>query len=390
MRQCQKCGNIVLDSQTVCARCGAPMPKQPERFSSNQTVLTSAMPMMGRSASSVETVKPVESVQTTESTQPVEPVQTAEPVEINEPAEPVKMGEPVELEKPIDPAKPIELETSVNPLMEESPVDEPMFEETTIEELTALEPTKEEIVKEEPPKEEPAKEESKPIAKKLIIIDVIAAVVILAIIIISVILINGGGIFGGDANNTMVSESKVRVGEYLLTIPQGYDYEVEEDGSVTLTNNAETWLANMYYINNATYDMIKEGLSDVADYYLTMPGVSEIKDTGILTAGGREYLYMDIESLPGAATGTYAYTRLGDRVLQVILEKSDNSFDHGLFADLNTIVDRAEKVTGIENDFNNGRERVRVYLVDVLHPIFSEDGGFVDKSTLEETTTEAQ
>ena len=273
---------------------------------------------------------------------------------------------------------------------------EPTFEETTIEELTAPEPTseelvlkdeptKKELVKDETVKEEPVKEESKPIAKKLIIIDVIAAVVILAIIAISAILINGGFGGGSDANNTMVSESKVRVGEYLITVPQGYSYQVEQDGSVSMTNNPETWLANMYYINHATYDMIKENLGDVADYYLSMPGVSEVKDTGILTAGGREYLYMDIQALPGAVTGTYAYTRLGDRVLQVIVEKSDDSFDHNLFADLNTIIDRAEKVSLIENGFDNsGKEKVRVYLVDVLHPIFSEDGGIIDRAAFEE------
>ena len=359
MRQCQKCGNMILDGQVACAKCGTPV--QPEQQTNNQPTPAPTMPVMGQPASAPQSA-PAPNM-------PVmgQPVQsTIDPLELAK--EPAQSAEPVQPAQSTEPARP-----TANPLQSTTltpslpPVNPSTLDKPAMADTPAPEAPK-------PFESAPEFTSKKPkISKKTWIIVGVCLAVIVVIAIIMIVTMAGGKKGGSSSNNTpnttIVSETKLTLGDYIISVPESYSYAIEADGSVELTADPEAWLANLYYIGDVGYDALVDNFSNVASSYVTTPGVSKVQDAGNATVGGREYLYVDVTSTEGNASGIYAYTKMGDNVLEIILQTSDGEFNHDLLEELNTIIDGAEKSTGIEDSFEKtATNKIRVDLKAAMTP----------------------
>ena len=360
MRQCQKCGNMILDGQVACAKCGTPV--QPEQSNAKQPTPAPTMPVMGQ-------VTPL--LQSTASTptmpamgQPVQatqPMQSAQPVQSTPQPVAAQLADTSSSSLPPVADKTADLQSSINQLVSEQSSDAQAMntEQPSSNQPLGAQPTME------------LTDKKSKISKKTWIIIGICAVLLIAVVIVMVVAMSGGNKGGNSGNNkpntTIVTETKVQLADYVFSVPDGYSYEMEGDGSVSLTSDVENWIANIYYIGNVAYATLADSFNNVASSYVTTPGVSKVQDAGTISVGGRDYLFIDVIGAEGNATGTYAYTKLGDNVLEVILETSDGEFNHDLLENLNPIIDGAEKTAAIEGLFDGaGAAKIRVNLLEAM------------------------
>ena len=368
MRQCQKCGNMILDGQVACAKCGTPVQPLPSAQPTTQPGVThSAQLVMGQPTMSQPTQPATQSVNQptptqTAATQPVQPLGQANPLS----------DQPTPLAQTLSPLtdKSTQSASTSNPLQSSQSLPPVNALEKSIDQITADQPS---MVQPEKPKE-PKKGFSLSMGGKVskktwILIGVCVAVLLIVVIVVAMMM--SGGNKSGNSNNvpntTVISETKVELGDYIITVPDGYSYEPQIDGSVDLTNDPENWIANFKYVDTVTYKQLADDFTTVATSYTQLAEVSQVKDAGTAEIGGRDYLYVDVVGTDAGVTGTYAYTKIGDNVLEIILETANKEFNHDLLEDLTPIVDGAEKNVGIENSFmNSNRTIIRLDLLSAL------------------------
>lgn len=377
MRQCQKCGNMILDGQVACAKCGTPVqPEQPEAKSAPAPT----MPAMGQATPASQPVATASAMPAMG--QPNQPAMepAASPASTQQASNPLQSAAPSPSLPPVS-----------QPATFESKLVEPMGAEPKNTLTPAPEPLVEAI------NEQPTDEKFKglkigggaKVSKKTWIIVGVCVAVIAVIAIVMVVMMSGGnkGNSGNDAPNTaVVSTTDFEIGDYIISIPEGYSYQIEDDGSVTLTNDAESWIANLYYDDEIKYETLESNFTTVATSYQSVPGVTKVQDAGTAKIGGRDYLYVDVigDSIP---TGTYAYTKIGDYIFGINLETANKEFNHDLLEELTPIIDGAEKATGIEDSFKKGA--FKLVRVDLKAAVDSKPAENSEETPSEETPTEA-
>lgn len=172
--------------------------------------------------------------------------------------------------------------------------------------------------------------------------------------------------------NAMGSGVTIRIGNTKMFIPESYKYKLEQDDSVTVTDDPQIWSANIAYKGNIVYGDFENNFDKVVSAYESNPNIEMLWDSGMITIDDRNYFYIDVVGKEGSLSGSYLYTIMdNDNIFEIIFETPEVKFDHDLFNRLSTIINGTEPIRGIENNFSDPvRNRVRI---DVFRAIFEQD-----------------
>lgn len=173
-----------------------------------------------------------------------------------------------------------------------------------------------------------------------------------------------------DGAIAMGSGVTVRIGNTMMFIPESYKYKLEQDDSITVTDDPQVWFANISYKGDIVYGNFENNFDKVVDAYKSNPKIEMLWDSGIITIDDRNYFYIDVVGKEGSLSGSYLYTIMdNDNVFEIIFENPNVDFNHELFNKLTTIVNGMQPIRGIENSFADPtRNRVRIDLAAALAP----------------------
>lgn len=173
-----------------------------------------------------------------------------------------------------------------------------------------------------------------------------------------------------DGAIAMGSGVTVRIGNTMMFIPESYKYKLEQDDSITVTDDPQVWSANISYKGDIMYGNFENNFDKVVDAYKSNPKIEMLWDSGIITIDDRNYFYIDVVGKEGSLSGSYLYTIMdNDNVFEIIFENPNVDFNHELFNKLTTIVNGMQPIRGIENSFADpARNRVRIDLAAALAP----------------------
>ena len=173
-----------------------------------------------------------------------------------------------------------------------------------------------------------------------------------------------------DGAIAMGSGVTVRIGNTMMFIPESYKYKLEQDNSITVTDDPQVWSANISYKGDIMYGNFENNFDKVVDAYKSNPKIEMLWDSGIITIDDRNYFYIDVVGKEGSLSGSYLYTIMdNDNVFEIIFENPNVDFNHELFNKLTTIVNGMQPIRGIENSFADPtRNRVRLDLAAALAP----------------------
>lgn len=173
-----------------------------------------------------------------------------------------------------------------------------------------------------------------------------------------------------DGAIAMGSGVTVRIGNTMMFIPESYKYKLEQDDSITVTDDPQVWSANISYKGDIVYGNFENNFDKVVDAYKSNPKIEMLWDSGIITIDDRNYFYIDVVGKEGSLSGSYLYTIMdNDNVFEIIFENPNVDFNHELFNKLTTIVNGMQPIRGIENSFADPtRNRVRIDLAAALAP----------------------
>ncbi|MDO5480666.1 MAG: hypothetical protein Q4F58_03305 [Candidatus Saccharibacteria bacterium] len=171
-----------------------------------------------------------------------------------------------------------------------------------------------------------------------------------------------------DGAIAMGSGVTVRIGNTMMFIPESYKYKLEQDDSITVTDDPQIWSANISYKGDIMYGNFENNFDKVVDAYKSNPKIEMLWDSGIITIDDRNYFYIDVVGKEGSLSGSYLYTIMdNDNVFEIIFENPNVDFNHELFNKLTTIVNGMQPIRGIENSFADPtRNRVRIDLAAAL------------------------
>lgn len=188
------------------------------------------------------------------------------------------------------------------------------------------------------------------------------AVISVMLITAIVMVIGKNGNNADDASATVAEiDTKIKMGNRIVTIPALYNYKLEEDGSISLTDEPGNWVANILYRSDIMYEDFEANLDATVDAYKNNPGVADVSDSGIVEVGEREYFYIDVVGTEGSLTGSYVYTGMGNNVLEIVIETSEAEFRHDLLDKLAPIINGITDIIDIENNFADTiKNKVRV------------------------------
>ena len=173
-----------------------------------------------------------------------------------------------------------------------------------------------------------------------------------------------------DGAIAMGSGVTVRIGNTMMFIPESYKYKLEQDNSITVTDDPQVWSANISYKGDIMYGNFENNFDKVVDAYKSNPKIEMLWDSGIITIDDGNYFYIDVVGKEGSLSGSYLYTIMdNDNVFEIIFENPNVDFNHELFNKLATIVNGMQPIRGIENSFADPtRNRVRIDLAAALAP----------------------
>ncbi|MDO4967701.1 MAG: hypothetical protein Q4E70_02975 [Candidatus Saccharibacteria bacterium] len=196
---------------------------------------------------------------------------------------------------------------------------------------------------------------------KLILIILIAAVAIVGIIV-AVIMIMSSSSSSQPTVTTTASSSNtaseaeestsvvtsstsagtnVVLGDYTLTVPKNFDYEVK-DGQLYLGDSSETWMAALSYASNISYAQVSPNLEALATEVGNL-GATVLK-SGADTAARQQYSYIDYtENQVTISMGFFKAPN--DSTFIVEVTNGSAVADHGLFTGIAPILASAKEAT---------------------------------------------
>ncbi|MBP5511853.1 zinc ribbon domain-containing protein, partial [Candidatus Saccharibacteria bacterium] len=131
----------------------------------------------------------------------------------------------------------------------------------------------------------------------------------------------------------------VKVGPFTLTIPKDFPFEADGDRVIFTDPTNSIWAANIIYDDSATYAQVSKGLKSLASYFES-EGAKVLK-TGTDTAGGLNYLYIDMTDVDGFSK-TFAIFKANDEsIFDVIV--TDGTANHALLDAVAPIIANAKE-----------------------------------------------
>lgn len=176
---------------------------------------------------------------------------------------------------------------------------------------------------------------------------------------------------GNDSGSALAAGAdtifEIKMGDDIISIPGTYKYKIEEDGSISLTDDASKWVANMVIRKDILYENFESRFDAIVESYKTNPGVAVVAGSGFLAVGEKEYFYIDVVGKEGSLTGSYIYTGIDDNILEIIIEDTEAEFRHDLLEKLALIIEGIRKNIRIEDSFaDTVKSRVRVDIPTII------------------------
>jgi hypothetical protein len=216
--------------------------------------------------------------------------------------------------------------------------------------------------------------EAKPRAKvnknTALLIGIIAAVLVgIGGIVFGIVMANSkssgnGGQTPSTPTTVTVTKTEVAVGKWLFEIPDGIEYEVDENG--LWLSDGEEWESFTAYQDDVTYSNAKTNLSAYANAIAKNIN-GKVYKTGEDTFGDTDFLWMDFVSNGGDQYGTYAFSEASDMyTFLTSFMNVEATIDHDILDTISEVLSSAKKKTGSKGIDMDDAERAEFDIMTTI------------------------